>query len=320
MANARLGGHFSYLERNFYLPMYVTRFAPTPSGPLHFGSLITLLGAFLRSRALKGKLLIRIEDLDTPRCPQGMAELILDEIKSLGLSFDDEVLYQSKNLRRYEERLKELNDKGLVFKCSCSRDDLRQRPCQCLKCNDILKKQNISLRLNSKALKEPNASSKRAFTDELLGELSLPKLTNFNDEYLTLKRRDGIFSYNFACVVDDIDTGVTEIVRGADLIEVTPEQLSLYKAFNQKAPHYLHLPLALENSERKLSKQNHAKNVLEVLSPQDALREALIFLDQDVSYIKGTLDCKDILNNAIAHFNLNAISKAPKLAPKCTCE
>lgn len=299
--------------------MYITRFAPTPSGPLHFGSLITLTGAYLRARSMRGKFLIRIEDLDTPRCPKGMGDEILHEIEILGFDYDDDILLQSRNIRRYEYRLSELERKDLTFKCFCTRDELKHRSCSCYAKSQEeqnLKSSNgYSIRLNTNKL----VTRDKAFYDSLLGPIEIKDNENLGEEFLTLKRRDGIISYNLACVIDDIDEGVTEVVRGQDLLEVTPSQLALYKVFNALYPHYLHLPLALENSDRKLSKQNHAKKILEVYTPQEALRQALIFLGQDVSYITRALSCNEILKEAVARFNLKAISHTAKLAPKETC-
>ena len=302
--------------------MYVTRFAPTPSGPLHFGSLVTLTGAYLRARSMGGKFLIRIEDLDTPRCPAGMGDEILHEIELLGFDHDDDILWQSKNIHRYENRLSELESKGLTFKCFCTRDELRLRSCSCYAKTQLEQKlysgtgKGCSIRLNTNKLSAPE----KVFDDSLLGPVEIKDSRNSGDEFLTLKRRDGIISYNLACVIDDIDTGVTEVVRGQDLLEVTPSQLALYKVFNVPYPRYLHLPLALENCDRKLSKQNHARKILEVFTPHEALRQALIFLGQDVSYITLALTCKDILKEAVDRFELKTISRSAKMAPKESCQ
>ncbi len=299
--------------------MYVTRFAPTPSGPLHFGSLVTLTGAYLRARSMGGKFLIRIEDLDTPRCPAGMGDEILHEIELLGFDHDDDILWQSKNIRRYEDRLSELERKGLTFKCFCTRDELRHRPCTCYaKAQQeqyLNSDKGCSIRLNTNKL----SATDKAFDDSLLGLVEIKDSGKSGEEFLTLKRRDGIISYNLACVIDDIDTGVTEVVRGQDLLEVTPSQLAMYKVFNAPYPRYLHLPLALENSDRKLSKQNHARKILEVCTPHEALRQALIFLGQDVSYITHALSCQDILKEAVDRFELKTISRSAKIAPKGSC-
>ena len=299
--------------------MYVTRFAPTPSGPLHFGSLVTLTGAYLRARSMGGKFLIRIEDLDTPRCPHGMGDEILHEIELLGFDHDDDILWQSKNISRYEDRFSELESKGLTFKCFCTRDELRHRSCSCYAKDQQEQSLNsgkgYSIRLNTNML----STTDNSFKDSLLGPIEIKDSGSSGEEFLTLKRRDGIISYNLACVIDDIDTGVTEVVRGQDLLEVTPSQLALYKVFNAPYPRYLHLPLALENCDRKLSKQNHARKILDVFTPHEALKQALIFLGQDVSYITHALTCKDILKEAVDRFELNTISRTARLAPKESC-
>ncbi len=280
--------------------MYVTRFAPTPSGPLHFGSLITLTGAYLRARSQKGRFLIRIEDLDTDRCPKANTETVLHQIEVLGFDHDGDILYQSQNIARYEQRLKELRENGLTFNCYCSREMLRKRPCNCL--DTKLPSSNIySVRLSICDYVD------KGFSDLLQGFVNFRGYSSYGEQYMILKRRDGIFSYNFACVTDDIDSGITEVVRGRDLIDVTVPQIALYKAFNAPCPKFMHLPLALTADGRKLSKQNKASSVTDTMSPQEALKKALQFLGQDTDFIRNGMSCEAILHTASLNFCIEKI-------------
>lgn len=292
--------------------MYVTRFAPTPSGPLHFGSLVTLTGAWLRCRSLNGRFLLRIEDLDLPRCPQGMAARILKEIELLGFDHDGQIFYQSANQKRYIEIITELAKKHEVFNCTCTRASLKSRRCNCQKklaeACEIASCKFGSLRF------VPSFEKEKGFTDKLLGYVPYHAPLSFGEEYMILKRSDGIISYNLACVTDDLDSGVNEIVRGQDLLNATVPQLSLYKALEAQYPKYFHLPLALATPDHKLSKQNHARAVLSICSPEQALKAALLFLGQDTDFITQTMDCKTILRKASDRFDPAKIDTANRIA------
>jgi glutamyl-Q tRNA(Asp) synthetase len=280
--------------------VYVTRFAPTPSGPLHFGSLIALTGSWLRARSRGGRFLLRIEDLDAPRCPEGMAERIISEIETLGFDHDGEILTQRYEIPFYESQIAALMGKGLAFWCSCTRKSLRHSPCKCyLRHEPPEDTSGMSVRF------KPDFPLERGFDDALLGRVE------FDDRYdfLTLKRADGIISYNLACVADDIRTGVTEVVRGQDLVYVTVRQMALCKALGAPCPHYLHLPLAMEDQNFKLSKQNRAAPVLELFSPAQALIEALRFLGQKTDDLQPSMEPRAILARAAARFDLLKVPK-----------
>ena len=294
--------------------MYVTRFAPTPSGPLHFGSLVTLTGAWLRCRSMNGRFLLRIEDLDLSRCPQGMSAQILKEIELLGFDHDGQILYQSANQKRYIEIITEFARKHEVFKCTCTRASLKLRRCNCQK--NLAEISEITA-CNSGSLRfAPSFEKEKGFTDELLGFVPYHEPLSFGEEYMILKRSDGIISYNLACVTDDLYSGVNEIVRGQDLLNATVPQLSLYKALEAPYPKYFHLPLALATPDHKLSKQNHAKAVLSICPPEHALKAALLFLGQDTSFITTAMDCKTILCKAIDLFDPTKINNTNRIAPR----
>lgn len=275
---------------------YIGRFAPSPSGRLHFGSVVAALGSYLRAKSLNGKWLIRIEDLDTPRCPPETADIILQELDALGLKSDGEILIQSHRKKIYEQALRTLLDERQAFFCTCTRAQLTKRPCHCY----LETKENLphaSIRF------KPLRGYTPSFHDELQGDIKV----NLSDKFITLKRSDGIIAYNLACVTDDALCNVTEIVRGSDLIDVTPIQISLFKALHHKIPDFLHLPLALEANGCKLSKQNHAPAIFDLFTPQEIFIRALIFLGQDTSKINSNASLQTIIDYAVINFNLDKI-------------
>ncbi|MGN1356545.1 MAG: tRNA glutamyl-Q(34) synthetase GluQRS [Succinivibrionaceae bacterium] len=239
--------------------MYVGRFAPTPSGNLHLGSLTTAVGSYLRAKSFQGKWLLRIEDLDQPRCPAGASDNILRTLEKYHLHYDGTVLYQSQNIPRYEEIIARLQQQGFSYYCNCSRHRLQEiggiydGKCGC-------RPENTPLNTKEKyAIRFRNPGIITSFKDILLGELT-PDLSRSGEDFI-LKRRDGIIAYNLAVVVDDYDTGVTEVVRGSDLIDTTAAQLNLASVLNFRFPDYLHLPLILQKPGIKYSKQNHARRI-----------------------------------------------------------
>lgn len=278
---------------------YIGRFAPSPSGELHFGSLIAALGSYLQARAQQGTWLVRIEDIDPPREVPGAAETILRQLEHYGLHWDGEVVWQSRRHDAYRERLAWLHEQGLCYYCTCTRSRI-----QSLggtydgHCRDRhLPAQNAALRLRQ-------TRPVLGFHDTLRGAIVTDERLARED--FIIHRRDGLFAYNLAVVVDDRFQGVTEIVRGADLIEPTVRQISLYQHFGWQAPDYIHLPLALNRDGNKLSKQNHAP-ALPSGDPRPEIIRALQFLNQDI--VKGWQDLSidDLLKNAVANWTLSRV-------------
>lgn len=230
---------------------YIGRFAPSPSGELHFGSLIAALGSYLQARAQNGIWRVRIEDIDPPREVPGAAETILRQLDHYGLHWDGEVLWQSKRHEAYRERLAWLREQGLCYYCTCTRARIHgMGGIYDGHCRDLrLGAENAALRLRQ-------TRPVLEFYDQLRGTIVADEPLARED--FIIHRRDGLFAYNLAVVVDDHFQGVSEIVRGADLIEPTVRQISLYQHFGWQAPDYIHLPLALNAQGNKLSKQNHA--------------------------------------------------------------
>lgn len=286
---------------------YIGRFAPSPSGELHFGSLIAALGSYLQARAQQGTWLVRIEDIDPPREVPGAAETILRQLEHYGLHWDGEVLWQSRRHDAYRERLAWLHEQGLCYYCTCTRSRI-----QSLggtydgHCRDRrLPAQNAALRLRQ-------TRPVLGFHDTLRGAIVTDERLARED--FIIHRRDGLFAYNLAVVVDDRFQGVTEIVRGADLIEPTVRQISLYQHFGWQAPDYIHLPLALNEEGAKLSKQNHAP-VLPVGDPRPTLIQALRFLGQPVPTQWQDVSTADLLHNAVAQWSLATVPETAKINP-----
>ena len=230
---------------------YIGRFAPSPSGELHFGSLIAALGSYLQARAKGGIWRVRIEDIDPPREVPGAADTILRQLDRYGLHWDGEVLWQSQRHDAYRERLAWLRDRDLCYYCTCTRARIHSvGGIYDGHCRDLrLGAENAALRLRQ-------TRPVLEFYDQLRGTLVADEPLARED--FIIHRRDGLFAYNLAVVVDDHFQGVSEIVRGADLIEPTVRQISLYQHFGWPVPDYVHLPLALNAEGNKLSKQNHA--------------------------------------------------------------
>lgn len=216
------------------------RFAPTPSGPLHFGSLVAAVASYLDARSRGGQWLVRIEDIDTPRVVPGSADGILRTLERFGFEWDAPVLYQSTRIDAYREALDQLKRGGFVYPCSCSR--ATTAPCQC--------------------------------TSGPRWRLRFP-----GDDF-TVLRADGIFAYHLAVVVDDAYQGITDVVRGADLLDSTPRQVHLQKLLGLPAPRYIHVPVVTNEKGEKLSKQTLAP-ALDVNAAPDLLIRALHFLHQD---------------------------------------
>lgn len=285
---------------------YTGRFAPSPSGELHFGSLIAALGSYLQARAKNGIWRVRIEDIDPPREVPGAADTILRQLEHYGLHWDGEVLCQSQRHEAYREHLAWLHEQGLCYYCTCTRARIHSvGGVYDGHCRDLrLPAQNAALRIRQ-------TRPVLAFYDQLRGTIVADEPLARED--FIIHRRDGLFAYNLAVVVDDRFQGVSEIVRGADLIEPTVRQISLYQHFGWQAPDYMHLPLALNAEGNKLSKQNHAPALPEG-DPRPEIIRALMFLNQDVEQEWRALSIDDLLKQAVANWKPEKIQHS-QMAP-----
>lgn len=251
-------------------PSYIGRFAPSPSGPLHFGSLIAATGSYLQAKSQQGKWLLRIEDIDAPRMQPGAADDIMRTLEQFHLHWDGDVWYQSQRLERYHDILQQFRQQQQVYGCQCSRKQIAAL-------GGIYNGQCAALNLQQGTLawrlKSPPTTT--CFTDLIFGEQHISPQMAVED-YI-LRRRDGLFAYQLVVVVDDMDQHVTEVIRGADLLDTTPRQQALFTLLGATAPDYGHLPLAVVQPGLKLSKQNHAQAVNSAVAGQ-ILYQVLAFL------------------------------------------
>ncbi|MGL5148805.1 MAG: tRNA glutamyl-Q(34) synthetase GluQRS, partial [Plesiomonas shigelloides] len=270
------------------------------SGSLHFGSLIAALGSYLRAKNLQGRWLVRMEDLDPPREVPGAADDILRTLECFGLHWDGPVLYQSTRLDAYQAKIDALLKSGDAYYCQCTRKQIQTL-------GGVYQGHCRELGLSRGAVRIHNRSRINPFDDVLMGHIKVDQ--GFAAEDFILKRSDGLFAYQLAVVMDDALSGVTEVVRGADLIETSVRQLSLFRQFGEKAPQFLHLPLACAEPGFKLSKQNHATPV-DKTKPLPALRAALRFLGQTEAQGDSVTE---LLSSAIGHFTLASIPRSREI-------
>nr|WP_128179590.1 MULTISPECIES: tRNA glutamyl-Q(34) synthetase GluQRS [Erwiniaceae] len=278
---------------------YIGRFAPSPSGELHFGSLIAALGSYLQARSQQGNWCVRIEDIDPPREVPGAAAQILRQLEHYGLHWDGEVVWQSQRHEAYRDILVWLRENRQSYFCTCPRSRIQQ-----LGGHYDGHCRNLQHRADNAALRLRQTAPVTRFHDVLRGQISVDAALAQED--FIIHRRDGLFAYNLAVVVDDHFQGITEVVRGADLIEPTVRQITLFEQLGWKTPAYLHLPLVLNNDGNKLSKQNHAP-ALAKSDPRPALIGALRFLGQSVHTGWQDESLESLLKQAIQRWDVTKI-------------
>jgi glutamyl-Q tRNA(Asp) synthetase len=259
---------------------YIGRFAPSPTGPLHAGSLVAALASWLDARAHGGKWLVRMEDVDLPRCIKNLDEVILNQLATFGMSSDAPVVYQSKRTALYEAALAQLQSKNLIYRCYCSRKEIGTSiyPGTCRQA--IPNKESKSTwPVGQYAYRLRTSDQLVTWMDRRLGQQSQNVASDVGD--FVIKRADSLFAYQLAVVVDDLDQGITHIVRGEDLVDNTARQLVLKDGLQAKldiasrptAWQYFHVPLVLAADGEKLSKQNGAV-ALDVSNPMAELNLA----------------------------------------------
>jgi glutamyl-Q tRNA(Asp) synthetase len=258
---------------------YRGRFAPSPTGPLHFGSLIAAVGSYLQAKSCGGEWLLRIEDIDPPREVPGATDDILQTLEAFGLYWDSTPMYQSERSEVYLEALDKLHKTGLTYHCSCSRKDIAAitkhnnettiYPATC-RSGTRQNKTQYSIRINTER-------TSIEFTDQVQGDIEINLEKDVGD--FVIRRADGYFAYQLAVIVDDAAQGITEIVRGCDLLELTPGQIYLQRLLDISTPDFIHLPIAVNGAGQKLSKQTYAP-ALDSTNPVPALYQVLRFLGQ----------------------------------------
>lgn len=293
---------------------YVGRFAPSPSGPLHFGSLVTAVGSYLDARSRGGRWLVRMEDVDFPRNVPGAAEDILFTLENLGFAWDGAVLWQSARLDAYRSALDTLREGGKVFACGCTRREIADSQVSHLPGAEMRYpgtcRRGLPAGREARAWRLRVAPGEVAFTDRVQGTMRQDVAGAIGD--FVLFRADGLFAYQLAVVVDDAAQGVTEVVRGADLLDSTARQIVLQQALGLPRPGYLHLPVAANGAGEKLSKQTLAR-ALTGLAPGALLVEALAFLGQPLPPDAGRLPLAELWSWAFAHWDVACIPRARSL-------
>lgn len=285
----------------------IGRFAPSPTGPLHFGSLIAALASYLDAKSRNGKWLVRIEDLDPPREQAGADVLILKTLEAHGLEWDGAVMYQSKRQETYYESLDTLFNNNLAYYCTCSRKEIAAQNKPASKSIYPGTCRNSKNDYKDSAVRVITNQNEISFEDRLQGKCSYNIEKEFGD--FVIKRKDGLFAYHLAVVIDDSSQNITDIIRGADLLESTPLHLYLQKILGLPSPAYLHLPVAVDNHGAKLSKQSFARPV-EKGNEAASLLAALKYLNQD---LPGNLEAgnkREILTWAISHWQPKSIPVA----------
>ena len=288
--------------------IYRGRFAPSPTGPLHFGSLVAAVGSYLDAKAHGGVWLVRMDDLDLSRTVPGAADLILRSLESLGMAWDEPVVYQSKRSAAYEAALKVLKKRKLIYPCACSRREIADSAV------GGLDGPIYSGTCRKGLLAGRAARADRVITDNTRIELKdviQGKIVHSLERQVgdfVVKRADGYYAYQLAAVVDDAAQGITDVVRGADLLDSTTRQIYLQQMLGYTTPRYAHLPVAVNVLGEKLSKQTLAAPIdnRELLATLNAV---LAFLGQDTITDADPKKMADFWKRAIAGWDLARVPR-----------
>ncbi|QUY36402.1 tRNA glutamyl-Q(34) synthetase GluQRS [Acinetobacter junii] len=276
---------------------YIGRFAPSPTGPLHFGSLLTAVASYCDAKANHGKWLVRIEDTDIPRIYPNSETHILSCIDAFEFEPDAEIIFQKDRLTIYEQVIDQLKQQHAIYACQCTRKMLGSNHIYTGTCRDLnldFADQAIRLKVDDLLI---------CFEDRSQGR----QCSNLKDDLgdFVLKRRDGIISYQLAVVVDDYLQGITHVVRGADLLDNTARQIWLGSILNYPSLSYMHLPLAMNNQGQKLSKQNLAQ-ALDLSKASELLQQAILALGQPNVELNQP---RIMLQQAVQQWDVNLIPK-----------
>jgi glutamyl-Q tRNA(Asp) synthetase len=276
---------------------YVGRFAPSPTGPLHFGSLITAVASYCDAKANQGKWLVRIEDTDIPRIFPNSEKHILSCIDAFQFEPDAEIIFQKDRFEIYEQVLEQLKQSDAIYACQCTRKILGSNHIYAGTCRDL------NLEFADQAIRLKVTDQQICFQDRLQGQLCSNLKYDLGD--FVLKRRDGIISYQLAVVVDDYLQGITHVVRGADLLDNTVRQIWLGSLQNYPSLNYMHLPLAMNDQGQKLSKQNLAQ-ALDINQAPKLLQQAILALGQSAIELDQP---RIMLQQAVQQWDINRIPK-----------
>jgi glutamyl-Q tRNA(Asp) synthetase len=303
---------------NFSTSPYRGRFAPSPTGPLHFGSLVAATASLLEARALGGEWLLRIDDLDAPRCSPAAADDILRTLEAFGFAWDGAVTWQSRRGEAYRAAFEQLRAAGRVFPCACTRkelaDSMSAAALTAMMAADGAARYPGTCRAGLPTGRAARSwrlrvedTARIAFDDALQGHI-VSDLARETGDFVLL-RADGLFAYQLAVVVDDAAAGVTHVVRGADLLASTPRQIFLQQCLGLPTPGYAHLPVAVDAAGEKLSKQTLAAP-LDSTQPVPALHAALRFLGQTPPTELARADVATLWAWAHAHWRWQQVPRA----------
>jgi glutamyl-Q tRNA(Asp) synthetase len=298
------------------LIQYRGRFAPSPTGPLHFGSLVSAVASYLQAKANDGQWLVRIEDLDPPRELLGCSDDILRTLEHHGLSWDESILYQSQRTDHYISMMEQLDQQQLLYHCHCSRKSIiktqqalgisvypgtcRDQPSDLNQASTV--RASVRIRTDDRQL---------SFVDQLQGHFQQNLAHDVGD--FILRRSDGWIAYQLAVVVDDAFQQITEVVRGSDLLDNTPRQILLQKYLGLPTPDYAHHPVATNLEGDKLSKQTFAKAIVQT-TPTENIIKALDFLGQNPPDALEFSILDDLWYWAISHWDLKSVPHVMKVA------
>ncbi len=286
--------------------IYRGRFAPSPTGPLHFGSLVAALGSFLDARHHQGRWLVRIEDLDTPRTTREAAADILGTLEAYGLHWDEEIIYQSRRTAAYQAAFEQLQSRQHLYPCACSRKEIADSALQ--RGSELIYpgtcRNGLPTGKTARARRVRANDAPINFNDRLQGNITQDLAGEVGD--FVVLRADGLFAYQLAVVVDDAAQEITDVVRGADLLYSTPRQIYLQRLLGFATPAYMHLPIAVNAQGEKLSKQTLARPVGKN-NAATTLFDALVFLRQQPPAELRFSDVGQILDWAVAHWQPNTL-------------
>ena len=291
---------------------YRGRFAPTPSGPLHFGSLVAAVASYADAKNWRGEWLLRIDDLDPPRVVPGADASILGTLEALGMEWDGAVVYQSRRHDAYHAALHRLRRAGIVYPCACSRRDIAdsgiagiEGPVYPGTCRN-----GLPQRQRARALRVRASDHTITFSDDIQGTVSQDLARSVGD--FVVYRADHVYAYHLAAVIDDAEQGVTHVVRGADLLDSTPRQIMLQGLLGLRTPGYAHVPVAVSEAGEKLSKQTHA-SAIDARAPAIAVAAALRFLGQELPPAADCANLHDLWQWAIAHWRRERVPRVKTL-------
>lgn len=282
----------------------VGRFAPSPTGPLHFGSLVAAVGSYCLARREGGLWLLRMEDLDPPRVVPGAADEILFALEKLGLNWDGEIVWQSQRNEAYLAAVERLRQKGLVFDCACTRKEIimsaphpgEEGPVYPGTCRT-----GLPAGRKPRALRIKVPQEQLSFTDGVFGSVQQVLADAVGD--FVLRRADGLFAYQLAVVVDDAAAGINQVVRGADLLSSTPRQIFLHACLDSQVPHYVHLPMVVGRNGKKISKRHGSAGLDYAFRGSALISRSLSLLGQTVPQELQGAPPEELLRWAVKSFD-----------------